>query len=136
MIRFAQILSAIFVAILATAAITTMFFPELINAPSGFNATTDYGKTNLRTLGAPLLSLAVITTLGIYRKEWLLLLPASLYFFFNGSARVISLFNEQYDPVMLRGIIFTFGLFILSQIALHILRLGKRSELEQKESIL
>ncbi|TQV87588.1 hypothetical protein [Aliikangiella coralliicola] len=122
MIRFAQVLSAIFVVILLSAAITSIFFPEAINAAGGFNVTTDYGKTNLRTLGAPLLSLAIITIFAIYRKEWLLLLPASLYFFFNGSARVISLFNEQYDPVMIRGLVFTFSLFVLSQVALHIFR--------------
>ena len=105
-----------------------MLFPAAINETAGFNAVTDYGFTNLRTLGAPTLSLAIITAIGAYRREWLLLLPASMYFFLNGSARVISLFVEQYDPVMLRGLVLTFGLFVLSQIALHIFRLAESGQ--------
>ncbi len=122
MIRFAQFLAIIFVLILGATALTTMFNPSSINEPSGFNAITNYGFTNLRTLGAPTLSLAIITAIGALKKEWILILPASLYFLFNGTARVISTFIEGYEPIMLRGLLLTFTLFILSQIALHIFR--------------
>ena len=131
MIRFAQSLSLLFVLVLGGAGVTAMLFPVAINETAGFNAVTDYGFTNLRTLGAPTLSLAIITAIGAYRREWLLLLPASMYFFLNGSARVISLFVEQYDPVMLRGLVLTFGLFALSQIALHIFRLAENKQAGQ-----
>lgn len=127
MIRFAQLLSATFVLILGGAGITTMFSPMSINEAADFIAISDYGITNLRTLGAPTLALALITAIGLIRKDWLLILPASMYFLFNGSARVISLFAEQYDPIMIRGLILTFGLFILSQIALHIFRKAQNS---------
>ncbi|KZN30591.1 hypothetical protein N480_06425 [Pseudoalteromonas luteoviolacea S2607] len=119
MIKFAQILSGLFVLILGSAALVTMLFPELINQPSGFNAVTNYGFTNLRTLGAPTLSLAVITAIGAYKKDWLLLLPATMYFFFNFFARAISTIIEGYEPVMLFGLVMTLTLFILSQVALH-----------------
>ncbi|NTS76307.1 hypothetical protein HR060_05440 [Catenovulum sp. SM1970] len=122
MIRFAQLLSGVFVLVLGSAGLVTMFAPEVINQPSGFNAISNYGFTNLRTLGAPTLSLAIITLIGAIRKDWLLILPASMYFFLNGSARVISTVIEGYEPIMLTGLIFTFGLFTLSQIALHIFR--------------
>ncbi|ALO44179.1 hypothetical protein [Pseudoalteromonas phenolica] len=122
MLKFAQFLSAVFVLVLGSAAVTTMFFPEVINTPSGFNAVTNYGFTNLRTLGAPTLSLAVITVIALWRKDWVLLLPASLYFLFNFSARVISVVVEGYEPVMLTGLLFTFTLFSLSQVALHSFR--------------
>jgi ABC-type arginine/histidine transport system permease subunit len=126
MIRIAQILSGLFVLVLGSAALVTMLFPAVINEPSGFNAATNYGFTNLRTLGAPTLSLAVITAIGAYKKEWLLLLPASLYFCFNFSARVISTFIEGYEPTMLFGLIMTFTLFVLSQIALHGFRANRQ----------
>ncbi|AOT07632.1 hypothetical protein [Pseudoalteromonas luteoviolacea] len=122
MIKFAQVLCGIFVLILGSAALTAMLFPSFINEPSGFNAVTDYGLTNLRTLGAPTLSLAIITAIGIYKKAWLLILPASMYFFFNFIARVISTIVEGYDPVMLFGLLFTFTLFLSSQVALQIFR--------------
>ena len=122
MIRFAQILSAIFVLVLGASALTTIFSPMSINEPSGFNAATNYGITNLRTLGAPTLSLAVITAIGALKKKWLLILPASLYFLFNASARLISVFIEGYEPIMLRGLILTITLFILSQVSLQIFR--------------
>ncbi|KID57539.1 hypothetical protein JF50_10145 [Pseudoalteromonas luteoviolacea] len=122
MIKFAQLLCGIFVLILGSAALTAMLFPSVINEPSGFNAVTEYGFTNLRTLGAPTLSLAIITAIGIYKKSWLLILPASMYFFFNFSARVISTMVEGYEPVMLFGLVFTFSLFITSQVALHLFR--------------
>lgn len=122
MLKFAQFLSAVFVLVLGSAAVTTMFFPDVINAPSGFNVVTNYGFTNLRTLGAPTLSLAVITIIALWRKDWVLLLPASLYFLFNFSARVISVVVEGYEPVMLTGLLFTFTLFSLSQVALHSFR--------------
>lgn len=127
MIRFAQFLSAVFVLVLGGAGLTTMFSPMSINEASGFVAVSDYGITNLRTLGAPTLALAIITGIGLIRRDWLLILPASMYFFFNGSARVVSLFSEQYDPIMIRGLILTFGLFLLSQIALHIFRKANTS---------
>ena len=130
MIRFAQSLSLLFVLILGGAGLTTMLFPMVINEPSGFNAVTDYGLTNVRTLGAPTLSLAIITAIGAVRKEWLLVLPASLYFVLNFSARVISTIVEGYAPVMLTGLLFTFSLFILSQVALHIFR----RQAEKKEA--
>ena len=126
MIRIAQLLSICFTLIFLIAASASLFFPEKIGQASGFNPISDYGLTNIRTLGAPLLSLAVVTFLSLLRKDWILLLPASLYFLFNGSARVLSLFNEQYDPIMLRGLMLTFGLFILSQLALHTFRIKYR----------
>lgn len=122
MTKFAQILSGIFVLVLGSAALVTMLFPAIINEPSGFNAMTNYGFTNLRTLGAPTLSLAIITAIGAYRKEWLLLLPASMYFGFNFFARALSTIIEGYEPVMLFGLIMTLTLFVLSQIALHTFR--------------
>lgn len=126
MLRFAQLLSGVFVLVLGTSALTLIFSPETVNLAAGFNANTDYGFTNMRTLGAPLLSLAVITAVGTIKKDWILVLPASLYFFFNGSARVVSLLNEQYDPVMLRGLLLTYGLFALSQLALQIFRRAQK----------
>lgn len=94
----------------------------MINELSGFNAMSNYGFTNLRTLGAPTLSLAIITAIGAYRKEWLLILPASLYFGFNFLARLLSTVVEWYEPVMLFGLLMTFTLFILSQVALYTFR--------------
>lgn len=122
MIRIAQILSGLFVLVLGSAGLLTIFSPEHINEPSGFNAVTDYGFTNLRTLGAPTLALAITTLIGAVRKDWLLILPASMYFLFNASARIISVFAEGYEPIMLRGMMLTLGLFALSQIALHVFR--------------
>lgn len=122
MTRFAQVLSAVFVLVLGSAALVAIFSPMSINEPSGFNAVTNYGITNLRTLGAPTLSLAVITAIGTIKKRWLLILPASMYFFFNGSARIISAFVEGYEPIMLRGLLFTFTLFVLSQLAIYLFR--------------
>ena len=95
---------------------------DLIAEPSQFNVVTDYGTTNLRTLGAPTLSLAVITAIGAFRREWLLLLPAAMYFAFNLTARVTSVFVEGYESDMLRGLLFTGTLAILAQIALHTFR--------------
>lgn len=122
MLRFAQALCVLFVLIFLAASVSIMFLPQRISDASGFNPTTDYAITNVRTLGAPLLSLAVITTLGIVRRSWLLLLPASLYFLFNGLARVVSVLSEGYEPVMLRGLLLTFGLFALSQFAVYTFR--------------
>ena len=96
MTRAAQVLCAIFVLVLGGSALNTIFSPMSTGDAVGFNVTTAYGITNLRTLGAPTLSLAIITALGAYRKEWILVLPASLYFLFNGTARLLSVFVEGY----------------------------------------
>ncbi len=130
MIRLAQALSVVFVLVLGSSALIAIFSPMTINEPSGFNATTDYGFTNLRTLGAPTLSLAVITAIGALKTRWLFLLPASLYFLFNCSARIISVFIEGYEPIMLRGLLLTFTLFLLSQVALQIFRRAEESEVK------
>ncbi|WP_020412878.1 hypothetical protein [Microbulbifer variabilis] len=125
MIRFAQIISTIFVFIFTSAAIACIFFPGSISEASGFNAVSDYGLTNVRTLGAPLLMLAVVTAIGTFRRDWIILVPASLYFLFNGLTRVLSLLQEQYDPIMIRGLILTFVLFSLSLVVIYIFRKSK-----------
>jgi len=114
MLRIAQFISILFVIIFTAAAIPVIFFPEFLGGISGFNPISDYGLTNIRTLGAPLLMMAIMTSIGAYTRNWLFLLPATIYFPLNGLTRVLSLFNEQYDVVMLRGLFLTFGLFILA----------------------
>jgi len=131
MTRLAQLLSWGFVLVLGGAGIAAMLFPMSVNEPAGFNAVTDYGLTNVRTLGAPTLALAITTAIGAIRREWVLILPASMYFLFNASARVISVLVEGYDPVMLRGLALTFTLFGLSQAALHIFRTTARGPADQ-----
>ncbi len=122
MTRAAQLLSVIFVIFLGGSGIASIFSPETIFESVGFEAVSNYGVTNLRTLGAPTLALAIITALGAYRKDWWLVLPASLYFLFNFSARLISVFAEGFEPIMVRGLILTSVLFILSQVAIYLFR--------------
>lgn len=114
MLRIAQIIAYLFVFIFSAAAFAAIFAPQTIGTASGFNPVSDYGLTNIRTLGAPLLMMAVVTAWGAYTKKPLLLVPAAMYFLFNGLTRVISLFNEQFDPVMYRGLGLTFILFALA----------------------
>lgn len=121
-IRLAQILSALFVVVLGGAGLVSMLSPLTIAEPSGFNPVGDYGITNMRTLGAPTLALAIITAIGAFRKDWLLILPAAMYFILNASARIISVFVEGFEPIMTRGLVFTLVLVALSQVALHIFR--------------
>ncbi|MEM7332516.1 MAG: hypothetical protein AAF490_10520 [Chloroflexota bacterium] len=128
MTRVAQILCALFVLVLGGSAIVSIFSPLTIFDPVGFTAVDNYGVTNMRTLGAPTLSLAIFTAIAAVRKEWLLVLPVSMYFFFNFSARLISIFAEGYEPVMLRGLLLTIVLFILSQVALNIFRTSEVSK--------
>ena len=69
MTRLAQLFSALFVFVLGSAALTSIFSPLTILEPSGFDIVSDYGITNLRTLGAPTLSLAIITAIGAIRRS-------------------------------------------------------------------
>lgn len=122
MVRLANIIACLFVVIFSVAGVTATFFPQILGDTSGFNPTSDYGLTNIRTLGAPLLMMALVTAYGIFSKNWLLIAPACLYFFLNGSTRVVSLLNEAYDPVMIRGLIITFSLFLLATWVIKTLR--------------
>ncbi|MEM7115146.1 MAG: hypothetical protein AAF614_22090 [Chloroflexota bacterium] len=131
MLRLAQILSVLFVVVLGVAGLTSILNPIAIGEASNLNPIGNYGLTNVRTLGAPTLTLAIITAIGVFRKEWLLILPASLYFLLNGLARVISVVVEGYEPVMLRGLLFTGVLVVLSQIALHTFRRTNGTEQAQ-----
>ncbi|WP_420628888.1 hypothetical protein [Candidatus Leptofilum sp.] len=125
MTRLAQILCVLFVVVLGGAGLMTILNPVTMGETSGFNPVGAYGLTNVRTLGAPTLTLAIVTAIGALRKDWLLILPASLYFLLNGLARTISVLAEGYEPVMLRGLLLTTVLFALSQVALHIFRRTK-----------
>lgn len=120
--RFAQLLSWVFVLVLSAAGLMTMLFPAAVSEPAGFNPVTDYGLTNVRTLGAPTLALATTTAIGALRKEWLLILPAMMYFLLNASARTLSVFVEGYSSVMLTGLIFTFTLFVLAAFVVRTFR--------------
>ncbi len=119
MTRIAQVIAAILVLVLGGAGIVTMFSPLSISEAAGFAPDNNYAITNVRTLGAPTLALAIITILGAIRKEWLLILPASLYFLLNFTARGISVVVEGYEPVMLKGLILTATIFVLSQVVLQ-----------------
>lgn len=118
--RAAQILAGLFVLVLIAASVSNMFNPASVAETAGFNPTSNYGLTNMRTLGAPTLSIAIITTIGIYRKEWLLILPAAMYFGFNLTARLISIVVEGFEPVMVRGLGITSTLFFLALIAVYL----------------
>jgi hypothetical protein len=118
--RAAQILAGIFVLVLVAASVSNMFNPANVAETAGFNPTSNYGLTNMRTLGAPTLSIAIITAIGIYRKEWLLVLPAAMYFGFNLTARLISIAVEGFEPVMVRGLGITSALFILALVAVYL----------------
>ena len=83
MTRIAQLIAAIFVLVLGSAALVSLFSPMTVAGPSGFNPVDNYGLTNIRTLGAPTLVLAGITAFGIWKENWRLILPASAYFFTN-----------------------------------------------------
>ena len=123
---FTQILSWIFVLILGVAGLVTMLFPATINEPAGFNAVSDYGLTNVRTLGAPTLALAITTAIGALRNEWFLVLPAMMYFLLNGTARVISVVVEGYSPVMFTGLFFTFTLLVFAAFVVWTMRSESR----------
>ena len=127
MTRIAQLPSVLFVVVLGIAGLTAILSPDTIAEPSEFNVTTDYGTTNLRTLGAPTLSLAIITAIGAIRKHWLLLLPAATYFALNLTARLLSVAAEGYESAMLRGLLITTALAVLAQITLHTFRTGEPS---------
>jgi|GEM_PF-3002663 len=128
MVRLANIIASLFVIIFSAAGITATFFPQILGNTSGFNPISDYGLTNIRTLGAPLLMMAAISAYAIFAKNWILLAPACIYFLFNGMTRLISLFNEEYDPVMLRGIILTFSLFLLASWVIKTLKASQEGE--------
>ena len=97
MVRVAQALAALFTLILGAAGLTLIFAPWVVEDGVGITAGSDYAITNFRTFGAPVLSIAVITAFGALHREWTLLLPASFYFLFNASARIISVFAEGLD---------------------------------------
>lgn len=120
--RIAQLLSVVCVLVLTVAGVSTMLFPEKAAVLAGFNPTDNYGLTNIRTLGAPTLALAIAAVIGIYKNQWLLILPASLYFILNFTSRVISVLVEGYEPVMFKGLLITFGLFLISQVAIFLFR--------------
>ena len=118
--RAAQILAGLFVLVLVAASVSNMFNPANVAETAGFNPTSNYGLTNMRTLGAPTLRSAIITAIGIYSKEWMLILPAAMYFGFNLTARLISIAVEGFEPVMVRGLGITSTLFILALVAVYL----------------
>jgi len=128
MLRVAQAIAALFVLALGAASISNMFNPAAVAETAGFNPISNYGLTNMRTLGAPTLSLAIFTAIGIYRKEWLLIVPAAMYFGFNLSARLISVAVEGFEPVMTRGLLLTSTLFVLALVSIYLFRQATTEE--------
>lgn len=124
MTRIAQLIASLFVLVLGSAALVSLFSPMTIAGPSGFNPVDNYGLTNIRTLGAPTFVLAAITAFGVWKANWTYIVPAALYFFMNGSARVISVIVEGYEPVMQRGLMATFALFALALVCIYLFRKG------------
>lgn len=122
MLKAAQAIAALFVLVLGAASISNMFNPASVAETAGFNPISNYGLTNMRTLGAPTLSLAIITAIGIYRKEWLLITPAAMYFGFNFTARLISVVVEGFEPVMTRGLLLTSTLLVLALVSIYLFR--------------
>ena len=128
MLRAAQAIAALFVLVLGAASISNMFNPAAVAETAGFNPISNYGLTNMRTLGAPTLSLAIFTAIGIYRKEWLLIVPAAMYFGFNLTARLISVVAEGFEPVMTRGLLLTSTLLVLALISIYLFRRSTSEE--------
>lgn len=125
MTRVAQGICLIFILMLGISGLTTMFMPTGFVDQVGFNPINNYAVTNVRTLGAPTLMMAIVTAIAALRKDWMLLLPASIYFALNFLARVTGAVVEGFEPVMTRGLILTAVLFILSQVAIYLFRTAK-----------
>lgn len=130
MLRAAQILSGLMAAFVAAIAVTYIVNPTATAEVNGLNPVNDFGMTNMRTLAAPMLMVALTAALGAVKKNWMFLLPAALYFLFTAIIRVIGIFADGADPSTIRGLIVAAVFFGIAEFALQIFRRSERQSAE------
>ena len=65
-----------------------LFNPMAASGANGLDPVGEYGLTNMRTLAAPLLAMAVMAGIGTVKKNFVFVAPAALYFLFTALIRV------------------------------------------------
>ena len=126
MTRAAQILAGLMAAFTGFIALQYLVSPLTVSAINGFNPETTFGTTNTRTLAAPMLMVAGMAAAGAWRQQWILLLPAALYFLFTVIIRIFGLIADGYDISTLRGLILAAVLFGVAEFALQVFRRAER----------
>lgn len=128
MTRAAQILSGLMAVFVAFLAFQYLLRPVAISEINGFNPDTTFGVTNMRTLAAPMLMIAGLSAAAAIRQNWILLLPAALYFLLTAVIRVFGLIADGYDTSTLRGLVLAVVLFAVAEFALQVFRRAERRQ--------
>ena len=126
MTRAAQILAGLLALFVAGFGLLYALNPLGASAANGLAPDTVFGMTNMRTLAAPMLMIALMTAIGAVRQSWEFLLPAALYFLFTALLRVLGLVADGFDTSTLRGLVLALVLFAVAEFALQIFRRPER----------
>ena len=122
MLRAAQASSGLATLALFGFAMLYLFNPMAASGANGLDPVGEYGLTNMRTLAAPLLAMAVMAGIGTVKKSFVFVAPAALYFLFTAVIRVFGLVVDGANSQTLRGLVLALVLFALAEFAIFVFK--------------
>ncbi len=124
-VRIGQILAGILALVLAGFGMFYLINPEAAAAARGVVPQGDYGMTNVRIMGAPLLAFALMAAIGAKTKNFVFVAPAALYFLFVIIIRIVGIFADGAHPDTTKGLILAGVLFVVAEVALQLFKRAK-----------
>ncbi len=120
--RAAQALSGLLALFLAAIGMLYTFNPSGVSAANNLLYETTFGATNMRTLAAPMLMMAIVTAIGAVRQDWKFLVPAAVYFLLTVVIRALGLALDGFDSGTLRGLAVAALLFVVAEVPVQVFR--------------
>lgn len=125
MTRIAQVLSGLLAAFLAFASLSTIFDPASL-ARVGIGSVEDFGITALRTLGAPVLMMSVMSAIALRTQNWRYLVPVAIYALINAVIRIGGLAMDGVHTSTIRGLVLAVVVFLVAEVALQLFRRAEK----------
>lgn len=127
--RASQILAGLVAAILIFLGLRYMFAPDAVQSISALMPENDFGRSNVRAMGAPLIMIGVLTGIGAVKAAYAFLRPVALYFLMLIVSRIVTIVADGSDPAVIRALVLAVVLFVVSEGAMQVMR---RIELSEK----
>ena len=128
MIRPAQILLGVVAAILLFLGLKFVFAPDSISAITALTADDGFGRSNIRAMGAPLIMLAIIGSIGAVKASFAYTLPVPLYFLMLIIARIVTLATDGSSPGVVKALIVAIVFFAVTEFALQVFKKAGKIE--------
>ncbi len=123
-----QILAGLVALVLLFLGVRYMFTPDALSSFTSLTPDNEFGKSNIRAMGAPLLMLGILTGIGAIKAAHEFLRPVALYFLMLIIARIVTIVADGSDATVIRALVVAVVFFVVSEGAMQVMKRLEKQE--------